>query len=72
MPTKPSPFPRAFFTSQYDRTTHRWHWTIIANTRTHSREIARSIDTFPTEHDANVAAKDVTRQLRNAAIVVEA
>lgn len=63
-PTTPSI--RAYFTATYDRESHRWHWSILVNDRQHSKEIARSIPSYPTEHDANVAAKAVKQQLKNA------
>lgn len=58
---------RAYFQYVYDREIGRWRWTIIVNTANHQKEVARSIPTYPTEHDANRATKDVQRQLQPAA-----
>jgi hypothetical protein len=59
---------RAYFSADYVPATNRWHWIILVNDRSHSKEIARSVPSYPTEHDANVAAKDVQLQLKNATV----
>ena len=67
-PLKARPTHRAYMCSDYDAAADRWHWTIRVHTSNHATEVARSIPTFPTEHDANVAGKGVLRQLRHAVI----
>lgn len=51
--------PRAFFLSAYEPDLHRWCWTIVER----GVEVARSVATFPTQHDANNAARTLAKHL---------
>lgn len=63
-----TPLVRAYFSSDFVPETKRWHWTLLANDRSHSKEIARSVISYPTQHDANFAAKAVRQQIKNAEV----
>jgi len=58
-----TPRARAYIQADYDSEKGRFHWIIIVNDQHQSVQVARSIQTFPTEHDANVAGDRVRRQI---------
>ena len=60
---KSAPPHRAYFGSDFDPVTSRWSWTITEHTNNHAKEVGRSVITYPTQHDANVAAKALLKQL---------
>lgn len=57
------PRARAYTQPQFISNQGRWVWTIVVNDKHQSIHVATSVQTFPTEHDANTAAKAVLRQL---------
>jgi hypothetical protein len=53
------PTPHAFFGCFYDVETQRWQWTIVER----GVVLAKSEATYPTQHDAQEAARTLARHL---------
>jgi hypothetical protein len=50
---------RVYIKPHYDTVTSRWQWTIWTHDKHQAIEVARSVQTFAMERDANAAGRGV-------------